>query len=297
MNELETGYYPTLLARWKSCLPKGNRSSAKVRRSRRGPDLRLLFPFWRPGGHECADVRLDRMAPRVQDGPSRGPGMAIWTEILEQDVRDRCCAVPQDARCAGQWNGRGSTLVSLVVLFSVTAACGTLSASGLRFTGNGLVDAAQRWGKTAPARDREAIRRLKSDRTLLIHVIRGKIERGKSRGTAAYRASNPLAKRQCILHPPSDGIEPERNWDVVYDEELQVSMERELRLASPLEALLHHELLGHIALILYQGQKVTNVGDDAWWQAEDEAIRRENEYREAAHLPLVPWTFRRGKEH
>ena len=142
----------------------------------------------------------------------------MWTELPQQDVRHRRCVGPQDARRAGRWNGRTSTLVPLVVLVIVTPACGTIHASGLRFTGNDLADSARRWEETAPARARETIQRLKSDRTVLVHVIRGKVERGKSRGTAAYRASNPLAKQQCILHPPSDGIEPERDWDVIPDE-------------------------------------------------------------------------------
>jgi hypothetical protein len=179
-----------------------------------------------------------------------------------------------------------------LALSGMCQACSTPH-SGFRFTGDGTEAVFQNWRKQASPQTREAIDALNTDDKVLIHIIRGKIEGEVSRGTSAQLAADPISKRACLMHPAPNGIKPHADWDIIWDEELQKRMEKKLKLQSPIEALLQHEILGHVIPAIndpLKARKRTN-------ENEDYAIQRENEYRQHVGLPLVPWTFssaRRG---
>ena len=172
------------------------------------------------------------------------------------------------------------TWCALMVLAS---ACGPTKGS-FRFTGAGLPEAFENWRRTATPKTRATIDALDNDPSLLIHVLRGRIKKRKTRGAWTSVAGSQDAIEQCILHPPVDGVRWNRNFDVVWDEEQQRAMALELGLPSPVEALLQHEIMGHIIPVLLNPALATRSVEDA----EPEAIRQENEYRRHVGLPLVP---------
>lgn len=138
----------------------------------------------------------------------------------------------------------------------------------------------QRWKETAPPKDRKTIERLEEDDTVIIHVVPGVVSHLKSRGGQTAFAFSKEAKPGCMMrHPWSFGIDWNRNFDIIYDEEL---MQQAWGFPNPVEAFLHHELIGHVARIL---DDPTSIEDP---EPESYAIERENEYRQYVGLELVP---------
>jgi hypothetical protein len=169
---------------------------------------------------------------------------------------------------------------SWCIVLVLASACGTTTGS-FRFSDPGMRQAFENWKRTATPKTRSTINALDEDPSLLIHVIRGRIER-PSRGGATVYAGSKLAHHQCIFHPAAPGVRWNRNFDVVYDEEQQRRMSVERNLPTPVEAILQHEIMGHVVPLLLD-PAIANLPID---QSELQAVRQENEYRR--HIGLVP---------
>lgn len=196
--------------------------------------------------------------------------------------------------------GRMAWLVVLLGMAGGTCGgCASTGAYGFRVTGNGLQEEGLKsWEEKSPPEVREKIHALAEDQTSLFHFIRASLAGLPTRGTASTHASSSLAKRLCPLHPPSKGIRPERNWDVIYDQKVQEAEEKRLRLPSPLDALVHHEVMGHIVPYMADpGRFDGSQGDESSQENEREAIQQENEYRRHVGLPLVPPNLIFPSEH
>ena len=103
-------------------------------------------------------------------------------------------------------------------------------------------------------------------------------------------ATSKLSKRLCLLHPRVLGISPERDWHVIYDAKLRADQEKRLGLPTPVEAILQHELIGHVLPVLLDPSLIGLVTADPelWEQHERHAIAAENRYRRHVGLPEVP---------
>lgn len=184
------------------------------------------------------------------------------------------------------------SLLGAVIIF-LASACATDTATGIWITGNDAQAGFDRWEATAPPETREMIQRLKKDRTLVIHIREG-VVRGKSRGASSSAGSPAAHKRNgCFNHPPSDELDPRRNWDLVYDKKQQAQLEKESKLLSPTHVLLHHEIMGHILPALNDPTLIDaqDQGDEkVKIQIENRATEKENDYRKLLNLPLIPPT-------
>ena len=201
-------------------------------------------------------------------------------------------ACPRDGDYAVQFMSKSSAF-SLYGVVALACACVTDQASGIRITGKRLDDGFQRWTASAPPQTRAKIKQLQSNQKGLIHLREGKIDDRRSRGTASLVSPRRPVSEQCPNHPPSEGIDRRRNWDLVYDPELHRQREVELQFPSTLEALLHHEIMGHIVPALERPEIIDlqEHGDmSAKQEIEQHAIEEENNYRRAVKLPLIPWT-------
>ena len=178
----------------------------------------------------------------------------------------------------------------LVGLVMLGLACVTDGASGFWISGKRLQGAVDNWERLSPPATRETIRKLKRDRTSLVHIKEGKIDNPDSRGAASTVAMGDPIELGCDTHPDSSNIDGRRNWDVIYDRRLQEAKEQELKLPSPVEALLHHEIIGHIVPALEDPKIIDEARKSKARreQLEEEARQRENEYRSAVGLPPVP---------
>jgi hypothetical protein len=164
----------------------------------------------------------------------------------------------------------------------LASACGTASGS-FRFTGSGMREAFESWKRTATPKTRSTIEALDDDPSILIHVLRGRIE-VDSRGGASMFAGSNQARRQCIFHPAASGVHWNRNFDVVYDEDQQRRMADARHIATPIEAILQHEIMGHIVPLLIAPERMNAPFE----VLEREAVRQENEYRLHVGLPPAP---------
>ena len=180
----------------------------------------------------------------------------------------------------------------------IGTACGTCGgcatpASSFYFTDEGLAEGARSWRRQAPPATQATIDTLVVDGTVLIHFVRGNLTGQPSRGSLSLPASSLRAKVYCLLHPAVKGIKPERNWDVVYDPKMAEAEAQRLGVVNPLEALLHHEVIGHILPVLQDPGLVKRIGESLRLRDENErsAVQRENEYRRHVGLPLVPEEF------
>ena len=176
----------------------------------------------------------------------------------------------------------------------ICTACGTCGgcatpASSFYFTGEGLEEGAQSWRRQAPPATRATIDTLVVDRTVLIHFVRGNLSGEWARGAMSVPASHKRARQHCIFHPLSRGIMPERNWDVVYDQKQAEAEARRLGVVNPIEALLHHEVMGHILPILQDPDLLERIEADLKLKLANElsAVRVENEYRKYVGLPMT----------
>jgi hypothetical protein len=131
--------------------------------------------------------------------------------------------------------GSRSTLpvILLPPLMVVGVACSTTHAGSFRFSGEDMRQAFKSWREKTSPKTRTTLDALNEDEGLLIHVIRGKLDRRRSRGAASSPAWTPVARQQCVMHPKVEGIKPHRNWDVIYDQELQEEQERQTGLPAP----------------------------------------------------------------
>lgn len=178
-----------------------------------------------------------------------------------------------------------SRVIVVVALLLGASACETTSAGrkgAFRFTGDGVEAAFENWRKTAPRNDREIIDALEHDETLLIHVFRGTVQMRDARGSQSSPSVEDYMRKQCLLHPSSEGIAAQRNWDVILDADQMVAADKRYRTTTTFEILLHHEIIGHIAPRL---RGVTGPAEEV----EKIAVRAENEYRKAVGLPPVKW--------
>lgn len=144
------------------------------------------------------------------------------------------------------------------------------------------LEAGYQQGKArAPPKHREALERLEQDDTVVVHVIKGHVDPGESRGGQTNFASSKEAKRHCIMHPMFNGIPPDRNFDVIFDEEVAKQSSPQ---PNTVDVVLDHEIVGHIVQVL----------DDPTWRerskekAESDSRERENEYRQHNGMPLFP---------
>lgn len=172
--------------------------------------------------------------------------------------------------------------------------CATPAASSFRFTGEGLEEGVRSWRKQAPPATRATIDTIVLDRTVLIHFVRGNLAGQPSRGAIAVLAADDVAKRQCLWHPVVAGIKPDRNWDLIYDPKRAEEETKRLGFVNPIEALLHHEVMGHILPILRDPDLLERIRRDLRLKLENErsAVQQENEYRRHVGLPLVPEDIR-----
>jgi hypothetical protein len=168
------------------------------------------------------------------------------------------------------------------VVLLLASACSTAGGS-FRFTGSGMREAFESWKRTATPKTRSTIEALDEDPSILIHIIRGHIDED-SRGGASVFAGSKQAHQQCTLHPVAPGVRWSRNFDVIYDEEQQRRMAEARHLATPIEAILQHEIMGHIVPLLIHPE-LMNAPFEV---LEREAVRQENEYRLHVGLPPVP---------
>ena len=180
-------------------------------------------------------------------------------------------------------------LLRISTLALLVQACATESASGVWVSGRFLQQELGRWEQKLPPEKREAVRRLRTDSTALVHVREGEVTGRAHRGSASRVGS--ASDLECSTHPPSEGIDPNRNWDIIYDRAQQKRMEQRTNLPSPVESLLHHELLGHVVPALAHPEmiEIQRRGDErAKNELENHAIAEENEYRKLVRLPPVP---------
>jgi hypothetical protein len=161
-------------------------------------------------------------------------------------------------------------------------ACATTTRS-FRFTGDGMREAFESWRRTATPKTRSTIDALDEDPSILIHIIRGRID-VESRGGATTLAGFPPARKQCILHPSAPGVRWNRNFDIIYDEDQQRRMAKRLGFETPIEAILQHEVMGHIIPVIVNPALATRSVEET----EREAVLQENEYRGHVGLPLMP---------
>lgn len=157
----------------------------------------------------------------------------------------------------------------------------------------GLEEGARKWRDQAPPTTRVTIDALVVDRTVLVHFIRADLTGRASRGTIALLAADDRAKAYCSWHPVVEGIKPERDWDVIYDQKQAEREAKRLGLPHPLEALLHHEVMGHVLPVLRDPTLLRRIKRDLRLKRENEryAIQQENEYRKHVGLPLVSEDF------
>jgi hypothetical protein len=173
----------------------------------------------------------------------------------------------------------------LLALVCSLIVCGCSSSHRtFHFSGGDMKNAFESWRSKAPATDQQKIAALERDETTIIHIIRGQLDPSLSRGSAAYKAADPDARKRCVLHPAADGIRSMRNWDVVYDQRVA---EKPHGFPNPVEALLHHEILGHIEKVLMD----RSWADRSIAETEAYALERENEYRRHNGLQLAPHSF------
>jgi hypothetical protein len=168
------------------------------------------------------------------------------------------------------------------VVLVLTSACSTAGGS-FRFTGSGMREAFESWKRTATPKARSTIEALDQDPSVLIHVIRGRLKK-RSRGGATMLAGSEDGHWYCTFHPAAPGVRPNRNFDVVYDEEQARRMADALHMATPIEAILQHEIMGHLLLVLLHPEQANDPGEEN----ELEAVRQENEYRLHVGLPPMP---------
>lgn len=200
--------------------------------------------------------------------------------------------------------GHPNLLKALSLATIMCIACGTCGgcatgqAGSFRFTGAGMEDGVATMRQRAPPSLQVVIVELAQDRSSLFHFIRGNLAGMDTRGAAATLATTDLAKEQCLLHPKSAGVKPKRNWDVIYDETEQRQEEKRSGLQNPLDALLLHELLGHIVPVMRDPPLIELVRESQKLREENErdAIKIENEYRKHVGLPLVPVPRTRSRE-
>lgn len=178
--------------------------------------------------------------------------------------------------------GQNTQFSLFVVLLSLSQGCETSHAGILRFNDDGLQEAVAHWRSTAPPEDVAALEKLEKEGRAIVHFSRTELPEKESRGGASTRADQPFAKAHCIFHPSAEGIPTHRNWDVFYDESLRAKQEKKLKLPTPTDAILQHEIMGHVVPGVRDPRKAEK-------QSENDAIRKENEYRKKAGLPLVPW--------
>jgi hypothetical protein len=171
-------------------------------------------------------------------------------------------------------------MMALVLLLA--CACSTTHSGSFKFSESDMTAAFGSWYAKAPPKTRATIDALDQDET--IHIIRGRVADKDSRGASSSPASSRPSRKQCIMHPATTALKPERDWDVVFDEELQQRQEAKLGLPNPVEALLQHEIMGHIVPALLDPSEIYNPSNDN----EPKAVRQENDYRKHVGLPLVP---------
>jgi len=174
---------------------------------------------------------------------------------------------------------------------AVASLPGCLAHQTFSFGSPDLEAAFYRLKETAPPKGREAIERLEEDDTVIIHLVKGRVSQFESRGAETAFAFSKDAKPACMMrHPWSIGIPWNRNFDIIYDEELA---EQAWEFPNPVEAQLYHELIGHVARILDDPSSTR----DPKCETEPYAIDRENEYRQYNRISPAPQSrrCRRGK--
>lgn len=177
--------------------------------------------------------------------------------------------------------------IVVVALLLGVSACETTSAGrrgAFRFTGDGVEAAFENWRKTAAPKDRAVIDSLERDETLLIHVFRGRVRWRDARGSQSSYSSDAYMRTQCLLHPASQGVVEERDWDIILDADQMMAADKRNKTMTTFEVLLHHEIIGHI-VPRFRG--VTGSRKEL----ENSAVHEENEYRKEIGLPPVKWTF------
>lgn len=145
---------------------------------------------------------------------------------------------------------------------------------------------------------------------LLIHVLEGHLDEKDSRGGASSLASSGFSKQRCKKHPRAKGVPWRRDWDVFIDRPLAEKWAKKNGIRSPPDTHLHHEIHGHILLMLRNPEyidliieKNKEVRDGATREArerakeelrklkeylEEEGCKTENEYRRDVDLEEVP---------
>jgi len=100
-----------------------------------------------------------------------------------------------------------------------------------------------------------------------------------------------LAKRVCLVHLKDPGIPWKRVWHVAYDPERTQEFEDKYGIPTPVEVILHHEILGHVLFwlthpeLLEEYLKAGRALDDP---TEPGALAKENQYRKRNGHPVVP---------
>jgi hypothetical protein len=123
--------------------------------------------------------------------------------------------------------------------------------SSIRTTDPGLDPDIEHWLEGLSPEERAVVEKeIRRRKGLLIHVSEADLPADKSRGGASDLASSRFSKARCRQHPKVKGVPSTQDWDAFIDRRLAEKWAKKNGIRNPPDAILDHEIRGHILLML-----------------------------------------------